>query len=80
MNVRVALVRVETWKDKDRITVDRDVSKTLFNFLAFKRKNLDKFKGKHFDNVQLISYVHFPLIKNNIFARSNSTFSGNHAL
>ena len=80
MNVRVALVRVETWTDKDGITVDRNISKTLSNFLAYKRKNLDIFKGKHFDNVQFISYVQPLFITNNTFARSKSTFSGNHAL
>ena len=37
--------------------VDRNASKALSNFLEYKRKNLDKHKGKHFDNVQLITYV-----------------------
>ncbi|XP_028416314.1 zinc metalloproteinase-disintegrin-like batroxstatin-3 [Dendronephthya gigantea] len=58
-NIRVALVRVETWRDQDRITVDKNVSKTFNNFLSYTRKNVDKFKGKHFDNVQLISGVDF---------------------
>ena len=60
-NIRIALVKMETWKDNDLFYVDQNASKALKNFMEYKSKYLDKDKGKHFDNVQFITYVHLML-------------------
>ena len=52
---------METWKDSNLFHVDQNASKALKNFMEFKSKGLDKDKGKHFDNVQFITYVHLML-------------------
>ncbi|CAB4045010.1 disintegrin and metallo ase domain-containing 8, partial [Paramuricea clavata] len=57
--IRIALVKVETWTTRDLFTVGRNASKALINFLEYKKKNLDIHKGKHFDNVQLITGMDF---------------------
>ncbi|XP_028391203.1 zinc metalloproteinase-disintegrin-like jararhagin [Dendronephthya gigantea] len=58
-NIRVALVGVETWTDRNLIYVDVNITKTLNNFLEYKRKTHDHLHGKHFDNIQLISGLDF---------------------
>lgn len=48
---------VETWKDRNLISVDRNITVTLDNFLKYKNENLDNNKEKQWDNVQLLTYV-----------------------
>lgn len=40
LNVRVALVGLETWTQGDQIEIHRDPSVTLHNFLRWRRANL----------------------------------------
>ena len=50
-------MKVETWKERDLISVDKNATITLNNFIKYKNNELDKDKGKHWDNIQLLTYV-----------------------
>ena len=53
INVRVALIMVETWNQRDRIEVVEDSNKCLDNFMVYRNGDLWR-KQKH-DNAMLIT-------------------------
>ncbi|KYO25205.1 disintegrin and metalloproteinase domain-containing protein 8 [Alligator mississippiensis] len=57
LNLRVALIGLEVWNDRDRITVSPNPDTTLENFLLWRDTHLIKRK-KH-DNAQLITGIDF---------------------
>ncbi|XP_054546335.1 disintegrin and metalloproteinase domain-containing protein 8 [Talpa occidentalis] len=57
LNLRVVLVGLEIWNDRNRIDVSPDPSATLDNFLAWRARDL---VGRHqHDNVQLVTGIDF---------------------
>uniref|UniRef100_UPI00358E052D disintegrin and metalloproteinase domain-containing protein 12-like isoform X2 n=1 Tax=Myxine glutinosa TaxID=7769 RepID=UPI00358E052D len=57
LNIRIALVGVEVWTDRDKVEVGLDASTTLFNFLRWRKKQLLA-RQKH-DNSQLVTGIQF---------------------
>ncbi|XP_071988156.1 disintegrin and metalloproteinase domain-containing protein 15-like isoform X3 [Engystomops pustulosus] len=57
LNVRVALVMVEVWSQKDLISVSEDPAETLNRFLYWREKDL--IRRVHHDNAQLLTGVTF---------------------
>ncbi|XP_063802708.1 disintegrin and metalloproteinase domain-containing protein 15 isoform X3 [Pseudophryne corroboree] len=57
LNVRVLLVMVEVWSQKDQITVSTDPAETLSRFLSWREKEL--LPRVHHDNAQLLTGVTF---------------------
>lgn len=54
-NIRIALVRVDTLLDETIVRRGMNASIGLKNFEAYIKNKYAKDKGKHFDNVQLIT-------------------------
>lgn len=52
LNVRVALIGLEIWSDKDKIQVEKSPTETLSNFLEWRTRELLP-RLRH-DNAQLI--------------------------
>ncbi|XP_018421920.1 PREDICTED: disintegrin and metalloproteinase domain-containing protein 15 [Nanorana parkeri] len=57
VNIRVILVGVEVWNQKDQITVSSDPAETLNHFLSWREKEL--LRRIHHDNAQLLTGVTF---------------------
>ncbi|XP_044130853.1 disintegrin and metalloproteinase domain-containing protein 12-like, partial [Bufo gargarizans] len=57
LNLRVVLVMVEVWSQKDLISVSEDPAETLNRFLAWREKDL--VRRVHHDNAQLLTGVTF---------------------
>ncbi|XP_062330034.1 zinc metalloproteinase-disintegrin-like 4a isoform X1 [Osmerus eperlanus] len=57
LNIRVMLVGMEIWTNKDLIDIDRDSDKTLDRFILWRKKDLLK-RVKH-DNAQLVTGIDF---------------------
>ncbi|XP_030046808.1 disintegrin and metalloproteinase domain-containing protein 33 [Microcaecilia unicolor] len=56
LNIKVALIGLEVWTERDHCTVSSDASSSLWSFLEWKKKL--KFRKKH-DNAQLLTGVTF---------------------
>ncbi|XP_040530710.1 disintegrin and metalloproteinase domain-containing protein 8 isoform X3 [Gallus gallus] len=57
LGLRVALIGLEVWSNRDKITVSRKAEETLENFLRW--REMDLLKRKQHDNVQLITGIDF---------------------
>ncbi|POI33220.1 hypothetical protein CIB84_003028 [Bambusicola thoracicus] len=57
LGLRVALIGLEVWSNRDKITVSRKAEETLENFLRWRETDL--LKRKQHDNVQLITGIDF---------------------
>ncbi|XP_071896359.1 disintegrin and metalloproteinase domain-containing protein 8 isoform X13 [Anas platyrhynchos] len=57
LGLRVALIGLEVWSNRDKITVSRNAEVTLENFLRWRETEL--LKRKQHDNAQLITGVDF---------------------
>ncbi|NWZ22151.1 ADAM8 protein, partial [Asarcornis scutulata] len=57
LGLRVALIGLEVWSNRDKITVSRNAEMTLENFLRWRETEL--LKRKQHDNAQLITGVDF---------------------
>ncbi|XP_015721658.1 disintegrin and metalloproteinase domain-containing protein 8 isoform X3 [Coturnix japonica] len=57
LGLRVALIGLEVWSNRDKITVSSKAEETLENFLRWREKDL--LKRKQHDNVQLITGIDF---------------------
>ncbi|XP_035185847.1 disintegrin and metalloproteinase domain-containing protein 8 isoform X4 [Oxyura jamaicensis] len=57
LGLRVALIGLEVWSNRDKITISRNAEVTLENFLRW--REMDLLKRKQHDNAQLITGVDF---------------------
>uniref|UniRef100_A0A6P8I559 Zinc metalloproteinase-disintegrin-like atrase-A n=1 Tax=Actinia tenebrosa TaxID=6105 RepID=A0A6P8I559_ACTTE len=59
LKVRVALIEMITWKDKDEILVGNNSNKALANFVKWRNVVLMKNRTFYHDNTQLLTHMQF---------------------